>query len=257
MNIEESYALFLRLRQQLIQLLIIMKNPYPVEYRVKRAFDSSIKFADSYIIQELLERHKPATCLEIGSFLGFSSRWMLETGKAWGMRVIAVDPNMRHRIFDNPRWMVEGMNADFYPEFLEIITGFFGSATGTCWNSYYKKYLPYRDKEWTEKYLTGRVLLNGSWERKFDCIFIDGNHSYTAVMADFRCSLSLLSPGGIILFHDALTTADVKQALEELQTEFSGKAEVAILDGTSTYQHPCLAQESCRWAEGIGFFRML
>jgi hypothetical protein len=49
----------------------------------------------------------------------------------------------------------------------------------------------------------------------------------------------------------------VKQALEELKTEFSGKAEVTILDGSAAYEHPCLAQEPCRWAEGIGFFRML
>ena len=257
MNIVESYALFLQLRQQMTQLLGIMKNPYPLEYRVKHAFEGSIKFADCYTIQQLLGRHKPATCLEIGSFLGFSSRWLLEIGSAWGMRVAAVDPNIRHRIFDNPRWMVEGMNADFYPEYLEIITGFFGSKAGTCWNGSYEQFLPHRDKEWTQRCLTGRALLNGAWERRFDCIFIDGNHSYAAVMDDFRCSLPLLSPGGILLFHDVLTTEGVKQALEELQTEFSGKAEVTVLDGSTAYEHPSLAQEPCRWAEGIGFFRRL
>ena len=257
MDIKEQYALFLHLRRQMVQLLECMENPYQMADRLVHAFDGSIKFADCYITQQLLKRHKPKICLEIGSFLGFSTRWLLESCKGWGMRVIAVDPNMRHRIFDNPRWMVEGMNAAFYPEYLEIISGFFGSQAGSCWSSDYERYLPHRDKEWAKKHLTGRVLLNGEWEQRFDCIYIDADHSYPAVMDGFRCALPLLSPGGIMLFHDALTWKGVNQALEELQKEFAGKAEVAILDGSAVYKHPCLEQESTLVADGIGFFKLL
>jgi len=257
MNIKEQYASFLRLRRQMMQLLECMENPYPMEYRVEHAFAGSIKFADCYITQQLLARHKPKTCLEIGSFLGFSTRWLLESGKRWGMRVVAVDPNIRHRIFDNPRWMVEGMNAVFYPEYLEIISGFFGSQAGFCWSSDYERYRPHRDKEWAQRYLTGRVSLNGDWEQRFDCIYIDADHSYPAVMDGFRCALPLLSPGGIMIFHDALTWKGVNQALEELQKEFSGKAEVSILDGSTIYEHPSLEKEPSRVADGIGFFKLL
>jgi predicted O-methyltransferase YrrM len=256
-KIERRYALFLHLRRQLAQLLGNMENPHSMEVRIEHAFSGSIKFADCYVTQQLLERHKPKTCLEIGSFLGFSTRWLLESGKDWGMRVTAVDPNIRHRIFDNPRWMVEGMNAAFYPEHLEIISGFFGSQAGSAWSSDYERYLPHRSKEWTQRHLTDRALLDGNWDRRFDCIYIDADHSYPAVMDGFRCALPLLSPGGFMLFHDALTWKGVDQALKELQKEFSKTAEVSILDGSTIYEHPCLEGEPSRVADGIGFFRLL
>lgn len=256
MDIEESYALFLHLRRQMVQLLGVMENPYPLEDREKHAFEGSIKFADCYVTQHLLERHRPKNCLEIGSFLGFSTRWLLESGKGWDMRVTAVDPNIRHRIFDNPRWMVEGMNAGFYPEHLEIITGFFGTRQD-IWYGGYEKFLPHRDKEWIQRYhLADRIMLDGQWERRFDCIYIDADHSYPAVMDGFRCALPLLSPGGFMLFHDALTWKGVNQAMEELKKEFSGTAEVAILDGSTIYEHPCLGKEPSRVADGIGFFKL-
>ncbi|MDR0466947.1 MAG: class I SAM-dependent methyltransferase [Deltaproteobacteria bacterium] len=255
MSIENQYGLFLRLRRHLVQLLECLENPYPMNKRVEHAFNGSIKFADCYVTRQLLERHKPKTCLEIGSFLGFSTRWLLESGKGWGMRVTAVDPNMRHRIFDNPRWMVEGINAAFYPEYLEIISGFFGSQAGPPWYHGYENFLPRRDKEWTQRYLSDRVLLDGRWGRCFDCIYIDAVHSYQAVMDGFRCALPLLSPDGFIIFHDALTWEGVKQVLTELQQEFSGKAEVSILDGSTVYEHPHLEQEPSRVADGIGFFK--
>jgi spermidine synthase len=38
--------------------------------------------------------------------------------------------------------------------------------------------------------------------RKFDVIFIDGDHSYEGVKRDFENSLPLLSEGGSVIFHD-------------------------------------------------------
>jgi len=257
MNIEQRYELFLRLRRQMEQLLWNMDNPYPMAVRLTHAFEGSIKFADCWATHKLLKRHKPKTCLEIGSFLGFSTRWLLESGKGWGMHVTAVDPNMRHRIFDNPRLTVEGMTAAFFPEQLEIISGFFGSRAGSGWNGDYARFLPHRDREWAKTHLSGRVLLNGTWGQRFDCIYIDADHSYEAVMDGFRCALPLLSPGGIMLFHDALTWKGVRQAMDELQKDFSGKAEVEILDGSDIYKHPRLKREISRVADGIGFFRLL
>lgn len=37
---------------------------------------------------------------------------------------------------------------------------------------------------------------------KYDVIFIDGDHSYDAVLKDYNLAVSLLADGGIILFHD-------------------------------------------------------
>jgi len=45
-------------------------------------------------------------------------------------------------------------------------------------------------------------LLDG---RKIDLLFIDGDHSYTGVAADYAMYSPLVRPGGIIAFHDAAT----------------------------------------------------
>lgn len=36
----------------------------------------------------------------------------------------------------------------------------------------------------------------------YDVIFIDGDHSYAGVKRDFEACRTLLSPGGLLLFHD-------------------------------------------------------
>jgi predicted O-methyltransferase YrrM len=253
-KLEESYDLFTRLRQRMLVLLKAMDNPHPFPERVEHALGGSIKFSDCNVVQRLLEAHKPKRCLEIGSFLGFSTRWLLECGASWNMHVTAVDPNVRHRVFDNPRWMVEGMNAPFIPDRLEIISGFFG-AHGV-WMDDYTRYLPHRPEEWVRTLFADRVELDGSWDRTFDCIYIDADHSYASVTDGFRHALRLLEPGGMMLFHDALTWKGVNQALREFKVEFDGTARVEILDGTNVFDHPKLQSEIIKAADGIGLFKL-
>lgn len=45
-----------------------------------------------------------------------------------------------------------------------------------------------------------RALQNGN--KKFDIIFIDGNHTYSATKSDFESALPLLKNGGYIIFHN-------------------------------------------------------
>ena len=255
MNIEESYELYLGLRDHMVMQLHAMDNPYPLEERVRHALEGSIKYSDCYIVQKLLEAQKPKRCLEIGSFLGFSTRWLLECGSAWNMRVTAVDPNIRHRIFDNPRWMVESMNAVFLQDRLEIISGFFG-AHGQ-WTGDYDNHLPKRSREWASRLIATRQELDGEWGETFDCIYIDADHSYPAVVDGFRHALKLLAPGGSIIFHDAVSWTGVNRALREFRVEFDGMARVEILEGRGVFDHPKLAAEKIRHSDGIGYFKLL
>ncbi|NCC61534.1 MAG: hypothetical protein EOM12_11465 [Verrucomicrobiae bacterium] len=255
MRIEESYTIFSNLRIKMINMLQVMDNPYSIEDRIKHALDGSIKFADCFVIQKLLAKKKPLTCLEIGSFLGFSTRWLLECSRDWDMHVTALDPNMRHRIFDNPRWMVEGLNATHYPDRLEIQTGFFG-AHGLG-SSDYEVFEPQRSKEWVAKFLSSRQEFDTTWERTFDCIYIDADHSYESVMDGFNHAVNLLNPGGIIIFHDALTWKGVNQAMHDIKIQFSDKANVEIIDGSNIFSHPLLLNEHSKVADGIGYFELL
>ena len=54
-----------------------------------------------------------------------------------------------------------------------------------------------------------------------DLLFIDGDHSYDAVVADLRCWLPSLKPGGILAMHD-IDQPDVKRAFEDVVVRGAG-----------------------------------
>jgi predicted O-methyltransferase YrrM len=63
----------------------------------------------------------------------------------------------------------------------------------------------------------------------YDCIFVDGDHSYAAVMADTAEARKLLAPGGLLVWHDAANVADVDRALNELR---AGGIPIRHISGT-------------------------
>lgn len=70
---------------------------------------------------------------------------------------------------------------------------------------------------------------------RFDLIFIDGDHSYDAVMFDIKNSVTLLEPEGFIACHDYMERCccpTVAQALDEF---FPGGPDY-ILDSIAVYQ---------------------
>jgi len=58
-------------------------------------------------------------------------------------------------------------------------------------------------------------IINKSCNRKFDFIFIDGDHNYKSVINNFEIAKELLTNNGCITFHDALSWKDVNRALIE------------------------------------------
>lgn len=64
----------------------------------------------------------------------------------------------------------------------------------------------------------------------FDMVFIDGDHTYPSVKTDIELALKVLSPGGILVFHDYDRACDpgVKQAIQE-RFRVKEKADVGSL----------------------------
>jgi hypothetical protein len=56
--------------------------------------------------------------------------------------------------------------------------------------------------EWVEDYSIHALSRLIKQKKKFDFIFIDGNHRFDDVLVDFYLSDQLLSPGGLIAFDD-------------------------------------------------------
>jgi predicted O-methyltransferase YrrM len=50
---------------------------------------------------------------------------------------------------------------------------------------------------------------------QFDLIFLDGDHSYKQVRADFELASGVLAPGGVLAFHDSLYFEGVSRVVGE------------------------------------------
>jgi len=64
----------------------------------------------------------------------------------------------------------------------------------------------------------------------FDCIFIDGLHTYKQVKKDIENSLKFLKDGGIILLHDCLPNNFYEQATPRCQYTWNGDVWKAIIE---------------------------
>jgi len=65
---------------------------------------------------------------------------------------------------------------------------------------------------------------------KFDCIFIDGLHTYSQVKKDIDNSLKFLNSKGIILLHDCLPNNYLEQATPRSQYIWNGDVWKAIVE---------------------------
>jgi len=71
----------------------------------------------------------------------------------------------------------------------------------------------------------------GTWDlnpadlRTADVVFIDGDHSYHAVLNDTKLAKSIIRPGGMIIWHDyhQMPVVEVRQVLDHLYTDYGAK----------------------------------
>ena len=64
------------------------------------------------------------------------------------------------------------------------------------------------------------TIIRATSDYQYDCLFIDGNHSYEYVKADYQNYISSVKSGGICAFHDALVEGDrfgTPKVLKELK----------------------------------------
>jgi predicted O-methyltransferase YrrM len=70
-----------------------------------------------------------------------------------------------------------------------------------------------------------------AYEGSMDFVYVDGGHSYEYAMADSLTARRLLSPVGLVVWHDYPTYPGVWNCLEELSRKWPGK--FAWVDGTA------------------------
>ncbi len=67
-------------------------------------------------------------------------------------------------------------------------------------------------------------------KEKFDCIFIDGLHTYEQVKKDINNSLKYVNDNGVILVHDCLPESIFEQAVPRSKRRFKGDSWKAIVE---------------------------
>ena len=123
---------------------------------------------------------KPAQVLEIGSFEGLATSWLLKRTKA---HVTCVDT-----------WNGSDENSDadkqgLYERFLENID-------------------PWKDRVTIMRGESGVMLRTLPCEEKYDFIYIDGSHRAQDVLEDAVLAWRLLKPSGFMIFDDFNWTTD-------------------------------------------------
>lgn len=234
---------FVRANRNYLKTISQIESPYECSVLKRHACQGRIKVIDAIYLARHLRSERPSSILEVGSFLGFSAYWMLQTSESWGAKVTAVDPNIRHRVFDNPRATVECLNRGFSDR-IRIESAFLGSYTDDVYFDY-DHCEPKLDHNTVDIMLSMIPSLTDIKEQ-FDLIFIDGEHSYRATMENFRICVKSLNPGGTIIFHDVITWPDVGRVLSDLKDEFGLSARVQIL-----------GRYLPRLCDGLGLFKLL
>jgi predicted O-methyltransferase YrrM len=155
-----------------------------------------IKLCDALALARILEARRPSEILEVGSYLGFSSRWILETSSPWQAKLASIDPDLPDPLFGSPGEHFRRFNGPYLGTRLEAIRAFFAPAA----------------PGWTSP---ERPLIGADWDRRFDLVFIDGDHSYASAAGNIRAASRLLKPGGCLVLHDASIWPGVSSAIGE------------------------------------------
>jgi predicted O-methyltransferase YrrM len=133
----------------------------------------------AWLLYGLARSIRPKVCIEIGSARGKSACFIgLALRRNGGGKLYAIDPHAATnwndgKSVDTFSIITENLRRAGVTEFVEIVRQTSGEASK-------------------------------GWDKKIDLIFIDGDHSYEGVKADWELFLPHLNEFGVAVFHDTL-----------------------------------------------------
>ena len=178
---------------QLVQRLLNFYFQY--RYRFLRegfSIESHLTVQERVVLYKLCSRAGVQTCLEIGSYVGASAYFM-----SAGLSQKSSDFG---KLFCIDTWKNDSMsegNWDTYATFVKntsLYSGFIVPIRG---------------------FSTEVVECVARQTQDLDLLFIDGDHTYEGVKADWQAYRRFLKPGSIVVFHDWGWADGVKKVVEE------------------------------------------
>jgi len=206
---------------------------------IAQGIEGSISWERALPLATFVSLCRPQSMLEVGSFIGVSSHFFSSVLAQWGGRLTSIDPNVRHRVFDEPRriyhklnWVAEKQGR------IRTQDAFWRSAmsieSGT-WD--YLNREPKRNASWVKAKLASIPIASpDDFRRQFDMAFIDGAHDEASVSEDFETMLPALKPGACVVFDDVDATAwpGTFAAVDKLRKQAQADASGVVLFGTGT-----------------------
>ncbi len=145
---------------------------------------------------DIVLQQRPRTIVEIGSFLGRSTVLLALAAKRAGAEsvVVAVDPHT------GDRQQLERLGTDTLPSF--ALFQEHCRAAGVA--------------DIIRPVVATSADAAKDWRDDIDLLYVDGWHSYDAVVADGRAWLPHLIPGGVAVFDDYVAYPQVGRAIHDL-----------------------------------------
>lgn len=171
------------------------KDTWALATKIPGSFSELNAAAMHMILTEL----QPATAVEIGSYLGRSTVFLADVLRRQGSsgRVYSIDPHT------GDRQQLEAIGATTLPSF-DLFT----------------EHIRAMD---LQNYVTALVATSDEasihWDGPIDFLYIDGWHSYEAVLSDGRNWLPRLTHRGVVFIDDYNRYEDVHRAVHQLISE--------------------------------------
>lgn len=221
---------------------------------IRHAVGGSIKLIDATMLAQTLLESRPARILEIGSFLGFSTRWILECSAPWNGRVTSLDPRVRHRIFDDVKSHLVSFCAGLADR-LTCVDAYLSERNDAMFLHDYLNYAPVLSREAALEVLARTPVIDSPFDA-FDFAFVDGDHGFQATILNVHLVAGMLPAGGRIVVHDAISWPDVAPALRALCVPGHGLALEAIA-GCAFQERYLHADEIRLLTDGLGIVRVV
>jgi len=155
--------------------------------------------SESVFIKQLIIFNRYKVCVEIGVFRGGTTKYLCEAAKETSGHVYGFD-----------LWGTHGLNKQFQMQYSQQ------SVEKILVEEGHNNFTLHKVDTTTQKFK--EILLSEC--PVIDFAFIDGCHSYPGLKNDFDTIYPLLSPTGMIAFHDTLRIDGCREFVLDLRTKY-------------------------------------